>query len=286
MEFSMASPLAQAVGRFEAVTRGLSDADLEREWTWGAYSEGVRFAMFRTYEELRQLAATVAAQRAPQSMAQCALAQYHAAYRDLRAVLIGADDLIDARPAEKEWPARVILGHSIAVCCAFLGCARFALRQHREGVATPAEVPQQEIEGLLDSYAEFEQMMDRESMAGILAYFDGLHERVLNDLAAVGDAELDAPSLWWEGTPMPLQFRLHRFDSHLRQHTVQVEKTLVALRRDPSEARRLLRLIYAALAEVEGATLGAPGVGDAASADTAAAISARADDIARLLARS
>jgi hypothetical protein len=79
------------------------------------------------------------------------------------------------------------------------------------------------------------------------------------------------------------RFRLHRFDSHLRQHTVQVEKTLVALGRGPSEARRLLRLIHAALAEVEGATIGAPDAGAAVCAYTATAISARADDIARLL---
>ena len=28
---------------------------------------------------------------------------------------------------------------------------------------------------------------------------------------------------------MPIEFRLHRFDSHLRQHTIQAEKTLAGL---------------------------------------------------------
>ena len=32
-----------------------------------------------------------------------------------------------------------------------------------------------------------------------------------------------------EGEPMTAQFRLHRFDSHLRQHAVQAEKTLHSL---------------------------------------------------------
>lgn len=46
------SPLAGAVEKFSAITHAYTDQDLERKWTWGAYDEGVRFAFFRTYEEL------------------------------------------------------------------------------------------------------------------------------------------------------------------------------------------------------------------------------------------
>ena len=55
---------------------------------------------------------------------------------------------------------------------------------------------------------------------------------------------------------MPLEFRLHRFSSHMRQHTIQVEKTLVMLGCPPSETWRLLRIIYSALAAVESVTIG------------------------------
>ena len=55
---------------------------------------------------------------------------------------------------------------------------------------------------------------------------------------------------------MPLEFLLNRFSSHLCQHTIQIEKTLVSLRRGPNEARRLLRLIYRALAAVENVNIG------------------------------
>jgi len=41
------------------------------------------------------------------------------------------------------------------------------------------------------------------------------------------------------------------------QHTVQIDKTLVALGLMPSESKQLLRRIYAALAEVEGIMIGA-----------------------------
>jgi hypothetical protein len=56
--------LGQAVERFAAVTRAWPDEALEREWKWRAYNEGVRHAFFRTYEELRELAVTLATERA------------------------------------------------------------------------------------------------------------------------------------------------------------------------------------------------------------------------------
>ena len=50
---------------------------------------------------------------------------------------------------------------------------------------------------------------------------------------------------------MPLRFRLHRFEEHLRQHTIQLDKTLLGIGRPPTEAHRLVRNIYNALADVE-----------------------------------
>ena len=66
----------------------------------------------------------------------------------------------------------------------------------------------------------------------------------------VTDAEIDAPAWFWDG-PMPLRFRLHRFEEHLRQHTIQLDKTLAGIGRPPTEAHRLVRNIYNALADVE-----------------------------------
>ena len=127
--------LTQAVEKFALATCHLDDADLEREWTWRAYSEGVRYAMFRTYEELRTLAAAMMTERttkgAPITTAQHALAQYHTAYRDLQSILIGLDEnLIDQVPARNEWPLRVILGHTIAAEREFFARIWFAVQQH------------------------------------------------------------------------------------------------------------------------------------------------------------
>ncbi len=47
------------------------------------------------------------------------------------------------------------------------------------------------------------------------------------------------------------------FESHLRQHTIQADKALVALGLASGEVRRLVRLVYAGLAEVLGLLIGA-----------------------------
>jgi hypothetical protein len=70
-------------------------------------------------------------------------------------------------------------------------------------------------------------------------------------------------------------FRLHRFDTHLREHTNQLEKTLRALTLAPNESKMLLRQLYAALAEVEGMRIGAEDVGQPECATLAALIQER-----------
>jgi hypothetical protein len=281
--------LSEAVFKFGSVTKGLSAAELEHEWTWQAYNEGVRFAFFRTYEELRQLATTMATERTTAgpavTTAQRALAQYHGAYRDLQAVLLGVgDDLVDRPPAQEEWPLRIILGHIQAAERQFFSRIWYAVNRQRMGNDRPIQMPDDEVEAFVGSWDDFERMMDDESLAGILAHYDALHERILHELADIGEDELSAPSLWWEGYEVPVQFRLHRLDSHLRQHTVQVEKTLNMLDHRPSEAKRLLRLIYGALAEAEGVMVGAWDIGQDYRGKAAATIASRTDEIAKVIA--
>jgi len=280
--------LAQAVARFAALTYAAPDEMLERDWEWSAYKEGVRFAFFRTYEQLCQLAATLATLRAAQgppiTTAQRALAQYHAAFRDLQALLIGVtDDTLDCVPTGGEWKLRVILGHTIAVKKMFFACIHYAMDQHRQGNEQPNVVPDEYVEALAGTWEDFERTMDNASLAGILDHYAGLHTRILRELADIREDELGVPSPWWEGYPLPIQFRLHRFNSHLRQHTIQIEKTLETLGRHSSEILRLLRLLYRALGEIEGVTIGAEEIGAEQRQQLAAEISARAYEIATLI---
>jgi hypothetical protein len=281
--------LIQAVERFTAVTHDLTESDLDREWSWRAYHEGVRFAFFRVYEELRELAAKLITERTtrgnPITTAHHSLAQYHAAYRDLQAVLIGVDDdLIDTSPTKGEWPIRIILGHIIAAEREFFARIWHAVNRFRDGEDQPVEMTAEEVAEFVGAYDKFEATMNRLSIPGIMAYYDSLHKRLLRELSNIRGLELEAISLWWEQLPITVEFRLHRLDSHLRQHTTQIEMTLSALAGPPTEASRLLRLIYAALGDVDSTMIGAWGLGKGQRLGTAAIIVQTTDEIEKIIA--
>ena len=277
------SSLAGAVEKFSAITHSFTDQDLEREWKWGDYDEGVRFAFFRVYEDLRELAARLAAERSVKgpamTTAQYILAQYHAAYRDLQAVLLGisTEDAL-REPGDEEWSLMTILLHIVQAEKAFYIINHYAVERARAKDQQPLEMPEETWSTYWDSDA-FEEVKENQSLSRLMAYYDELHWRVVHDFVGVQEDELSTPTKFWEGEPMPVEFRLHRFDSHLRQHTVQVEKTLELLGLQPNEARRLLRLIYAALAEVEGTAIGALGFGMQRRDALAVRIANRADEV-------
>lgn len=252
--------LEAAVLDFARLTCDLSDADLEKHWAWRDYDEGVRFSFFRTYEELRSLAVGLAAGRSAAgsgiTQAQHILGQYHAGYRDLQAILFGwSADILERTPGAEEWSVRQALKHIVSAERNFYFMVHFALLDARLGNAQPTEM----TEAIWDEFwsGDPSQALGETSTAlELLAYYDTLHQRVLDEFVSITSTELEAPAVYWEDQPYPIRFRLHRFDSHLRQHTIQIEKTLVALGLAPGEPRRLLRLMFAALSDVEGAVLG------------------------------
>jgi hypothetical protein len=71
----------------------------------------------------------------------------------------------------------------------------------------------------------------------------------------------------------------------MRQHTIQMEKTLHMLGHIPSEAQRLLRLIYRALAQVEGVLIGIGRNYEGPLSESAARIDERTREIGNILAR-
>src|SRR3970040_719189 len=100
--------LLNAVEEFTDLMLPLSEKDLEHEWRWKDHDEeGIRFAFFVTLQELRQLAVTLSRLRPKPTPAQHILSQYHAAYMDLQAAIMGlsAEDT-DRAPAEGEWSVR------------------------------------------------------------------------------------------------------------------------------------------------------------------------------------
>ncbi len=134
------NPISGSIYRFAELVEEITDSDLEREWAWGSYkSEGVRFAYFRNYEELRELAVALhqarVASGAPLSAAQQILAQYHSAYMDLQGVLLGVDSGYDEKPpAEGEWPLRRIIAHIVAADLSFYVTIKYTLDRHHQGL--------------------------------------------------------------------------------------------------------------------------------------------------------
>ena len=55
--------LSAAVTQMAAAMQGLGSVDLDQPWAWGPHREGVRFALLGTYQELRELAVRLAAER-------------------------------------------------------------------------------------------------------------------------------------------------------------------------------------------------------------------------------
>ena len=258
----MDNPTTRSIKRFSELVRALPDAELERDWAWGSYkSEGIRFAYFRAYEDLRDLAVQIGHQRVisgePWPDAQRILAQYHAAYRDLQAVLLGVESQYhEIPPAEGEWPVRRVLSHVVGADMGFYVAIKFALDRYQQGADPLIEIEDEtwlEIIGLEDDEVDAKMA---EALPGLQSFHEELHQRIMTDFSGIADYELEKPSRYWEDEMYSLRFRLHRFDAHMRQHTIQIEKTLQALGHVPGESEKLLRLIFAALAQVEGALIG------------------------------
>jgi hypothetical protein len=255
------NPLSQSIEQFALRLAGLPETALERPWAWQSYdSEGVRFAFFRTYEDLRDAAARVRHMRAESEQhiteTQHILGQYHAAYRDLQAALLGltAEQMVQL-PAENEWPLRTVIAHMLGADLGFYVLVQNSL-DHLRGGLPPAKATEEDYGRLTGmDEAAFDALME-EPADGLMNFFNQHHDRVISSFASIGAAELDGLSMYWEDEAYPLRFRLHRFDSHMRQHTVQIDKALAALGLPPDETCRLLRVIYSALADVEGALIG------------------------------
>ena len=248
--------LSKTIETFAKLAVNLEDSDLDREWQWGEYDEGLRFAFFRTYETLQKLAADPGLQDGSMiTRAQVILSQYNAAFRDLQAILLPVDDqLAEKTFTEDEWPIRKVLIHMLEAEVAFLAINADALARRRAGETNPAELSDSAWKAFKENDPFF-KIAEKGTSNELRRYHQQLHERVLETFVNTTDIELETPIWFWESSPMSLQFRLHRFDSHLRQHTVQIEKTLVKLDQIPNEAQRLVRLIYQAFANIESALM-------------------------------
>lgn len=269
----------QSIERLVKASVHLSDADLDRTYAWEEYGEdGLRFALLAAHLQLRETTATVAAARLgagkPFSEAQRILAQVHEAYRDLTGALAGTSEAeIDAAPPEAQWPLRQVLTHVLQTEKGFLAAIEVALDRARTGG------PNEPDEAAFKAKRKPAEDPSGSRADALNALFRS-HVAILRALDAVSDTELATPSWFWEDKGYPIRFRMHRFEEHLRQHTIQVDKTLVALGHPPTEAERLVRNLHVALAGLE--SVSGAGVGNELLEGCANAIDAIAAEVERI----
>jgi hypothetical protein len=278
--------LAKAVEDFSNLLLPVSEKDLEHAWVWKDHDgEGIRFAFFVTIQELCQLAVTLATKRKPVTQAQHILGQYHKQYMDLQAAIFGLSEEDAGRaPAEGEWPVRRVYAHILGAEIGFSEVVSYALEGHRAGTWKPERMTDEDeirITGFGEK--EYDTLMGG-SFRNMLAFHREFHPRIIQEFSSIADNELELPSTFWEETRFPIRHRLHRYEAHFIQHTVQIDKTLVAIGQAPSETKRLIRYLFAALAEVEANLIGEDNSQEEC-AQLAETINARTMEIQEILAR-
>ena len=223
------------------------DAALDGPWTWPGHGEADgRYAFFRILEDLEATAAAIDARGGSRPAAESIVAPATVARWDLVGVLApltGAD--LDADPGGGEWTVRQTVAHIIASQHSY---GRYTAWWREQGLSPGAPLP--------DPPDDLEEPAWDEAIAG-----DGTPDQIrrrlhlaLDEAAArLRDLTPDELALAarWSGLPVTIGFRQGRWSSHIAEHTVQVDKTLAWLGREPSEVERLVRRLAVAWGRLE-----------------------------------
>jgi len=211
----------------------LADADLARPgWTFRGKELELGYLLYHALEE-EQRAVIDAPPAATEAARILTLAQ--SAFGELRGLLAGLDEgLIDRPPAPGEWSVRETLVHAIEVERSYRASTEYAVqRSASEPVLMPAERrprpdPQDTAGGVLD-------------IAGRFAA-----RRAETDAALAGlDAGALARPTVWSGVGVDVRHRLHRFASHIAEHSGQCEKAVRSFGAFGGDARAIAMRIGA-----------------------------------------
>ncbi|MEP6693445.1 MAG: DinB family protein, partial [Chloroflexota bacterium] len=161
------------------------------------------------------------------------------AFGHLRGLLAGVDDeLLDRAPAVGEWSLRETLVHAIGVERSYRANTQHALVRSDDDTLTlpadrrPKPDPADTSGGVLD----------------ILAAFATRRAETDAALAGLDSDQMVRPSQWGPyEVPhrIDVRFRLHRFASHIVEHTVQCEKAIASLGVTLNDPRAVVRAIGA-----------------------------------------
>jgi hypothetical protein len=228
---------------FEEAVRGFAGLDheaLSRPWPWREGTIDVRYALYRALEEAQEASVGAAAEPHPEARRILALAQR--AFGDLRGLLAGLPaERLDTAPRPGEWSIRQTLHHLLVVERRYALQTLYAVERTD---TEPVRIPE-------DRLPAPAQLDDGGDVGALLARLGEARAETDRRLGALSPAAMLRPTIWVK-VDVDVRFRLHRFASHLVEHTVQCDKTLGALGWGATEGRRIVRHVTAALGELEG----------------------------------
>jgi hypothetical protein len=254
----------------------ISDADMEKAWAWKGDSEvELRYAFYRIFEDFERAGidaeTAIRASNLERGRAADLVAPATAARWDLQGILVQLPDATwDADPGGGEWTVRQTLGHIIG---GQRGYAAATAWWQAQALPVDANLPtaRPNVYETLPSDEEEEAGTPKE----LRARLDEVLDRSTDRLAGLPSDRL-AFGTRWVGFALDIGFRLGRWSSHIREHTVQVEKTLVMIGHTPTEVDRLIRLILAEWGRAEAVVYGSADGEEALTVLAAAAARARA----------
>jgi hypothetical protein len=265
----------------------LTDADLETFWAWkGDGKNELRYGFYRILEDFERAgidaATALRAAGVERGRAADLIAPATAARWDLQGILLqlpasawDADPQLpasawDADPGDKQWTIRQTLAHVIGGQRSYGAATAWWQAQ---GLPADSNLPTARPSMIYDTLPS-----DEEEGAGtpaeVRARLDEVVDRSAERLAGLPPERL-AHGTRWMGYAIDIGFRIGRWSSHLREHTIQVEKTLVMIGHTPSEVDRLIRLILAEWGRAEAVVYGSPDGGEALGLLAEAAARAR-----------
>lgn len=230
----------------------IPDSSLEGGFKWRDHDFGRRHGIYMVTEEL--LAAADAQEEGPGGEAGVLAGHVVEAEWDLRALMLPLEAALwDRDPGHGEWTLRQALSHVLDSQDFWGWTVGWWVEHARRGDAPPfrprrADLPERllvedrRFEGGSASLVEQLDQLTRSSCAELM------------EAAALG--LLHEPRVSFNGRPeldVEMAYYPRRWAAHLREHTVQVEKTLAMLGRAATEQERMVRVLGGAFGKLEAA---------------------------------
>jgi hypothetical protein len=250
----------EPLGRIVADLLAVPDVALDRGRPWRPTDVGeieLRYGVYWIHERFEAASGAIDVARSaeggpPIGPAVPYLEAMAAARWELRGALapLSPGDW-DADPGGGEWTVRQTVGHIVGSQRSYGWYNAWYLREGVVGVE--AVRPSEDM--FPPEPSEEEEATG--SPADVLARFDEVVDANAEAMAALGPGAMNVSARWY-GLPVTMDIRLGRYESHIREHTVQIDKTLAILDRRPTEMERLVRLILATYGRLETRFVGRP----------------------------